>query len=334
MRDEVCPWKVAAASPKPELSKEKAAVATMQQMEAMASITVPSLKVEIQLAQQELEAVQAKENETRDRMVELPKILQDAAQEVDEAKSVATKAQEKLRKTKEEVEQAKAGVSTMEFRLQAVLKEIEAAKESERLALDALRALEESDLAVNMEEQGSPRIITLDLDEYSSLVAKSRQAEDLVHERTAAAIAQVEVAESESGSLSRLREIYKALEERKRALHAATEQANRATEVKLAMEQELRKWREENGQHRKAYVASKSEVKPSNTAVTIVERSGDTKGTSKEDSYASVHPLSDVSARNSPIDSALLAKGKKTKQLSFFPRIIMFLARRRLSAAK
>ncbi|XP_062216617.1 protein WEAK CHLOROPLAST MOVEMENT UNDER BLUE LIGHT 1-like isoform X2 [Phragmites australis] len=331
VRDELCALEVTAASLKSELNIEKAALATMQQKETMASITVSSLKLEIKLSLKELEAVQAKE-ECQDRMVELPKVLQDAVQEADKAKSIATKAQEKLRKTKEEVEQAKAALSTMELRLQAVQREIETEKESERLALDALRALEDTKVAVNIEQQCSPRMIMLDLDKYASLIEKSHRAEELVQERTAAAIAQVEAAKaSESRTLSRLNQIFKALEERKHALLAATEQSDRATEGKLAMEQELRKWREENGKRRKACETSKSGAE---TAEIIIGHNGDRKGTSKEDGFASVHPLPDVSGRSSPNDLALHAKMDKAKKLSFFPRIIMFLGRRRLKAAK
>ncbi|KAL6649343.1 hypothetical protein ACP70R_013567 [Stipagrostis hirtigluma subsp. patula] len=332
--DEICALKVTAASIKSELNKEKAALASMQQKEAMASITVSSLKLEIKMSQQELEAVQAKVKECQDRMVELPKVVQDAACEAENAKSMATNAQEKLRNTKDELEQAKAALSTMALRLQAVLTDIEAAKASERLALNALRAWEGTNLAVNIEQEVSSKTITLDFYEYASLIEKSRRADELVRERTAAAVAQVEAAkESESRTISRLNEVYKTLEERKRALLAATEQAERATEGKLAMEQELRKWREENRKRREAGEVSKSEAKL-NAAEIVVERRGDTKGTLKEDSCASVHPVSDVSGRSSPNDLAVHAKAKKVKKLPFFPRVIMFLARRRLKAAK
>lgn len=332
VRDEVCALNVAAASLKTELIKEKTALATIQQMEATSSIAAASLRVEIQLALRELEAVQAKEKETRNGMLGLQKIMEDTAKEADESKSIAREAQEKLRKAKEDMDHAKSCLNTMEFRFQAVLKEIEATKESERLAIDALRSFD-SELPVDIEEQGS-HMVTVDLDEYQFLIAKSSKAEELVHERTASAIAQAKIAkESESRTLSTLSETHKVLEQRKQALVAATERADRATEGKLAMEQELRKRREENEQRRKAGEASKSQLNPSSTPVIIVERSGDTKSTSKEDSYASVHPLLDMSARSTPNDSALLSKKKKRKKLSFFPRITMFFTRKKSRAA-
>ena len=57
----------------------------------------------------------------------------------------------------------------MEFRLEAVMRDIQAAKESERLALNTLRALEDSKVAVNV-KQGSSQMITLDLDDYTYLI--------------------------------------------------------------------------------------------------------------------------------------------------------------------
>ncbi|XP_037426384.1 protein WEAK CHLOROPLAST MOVEMENT UNDER BLUE LIGHT 1-like [Triticum dicoccoides] len=335
-RDEVCALTVTAASLQSELSKEKEALATMQQLEAMASITISSLKAEIKLAQQELETVHAKEKKTCDRMGELPGLLQVAAQEADEAKSLAMKAHEMLRTSKGEMEQAKADLSAMEFRLQAVLKETVAAKESERLSLDALRALEESELAASNTEQGSPGMITLDLNEHASLIEKSHQAEELLHKKISFAVAQVEMAkDSESLVLAKLSEVYKVLEERKQALLAAQKQADGATEGKLAMEQELRTWREEHGERRKATAeALKSGTKHSNPMVIVVERDRDTKGTCKEDSCALVHPLSsDMSARSSPAGPGSREKVKKAKKPPFLRRMMLFLSRRRLTAA-
>jgi hypothetical protein len=188
--------------------------------------------------------------------------------------------------------------------------------------------MEDSKVAVNV-KQGSSQMITLDLDDYTSLVQKSRQAEEHVHEKTAAAMAQVEAAkESASRTLSRLDEIFKALEEQMQALAAATERAGRATEGKLAIEQELRKWREENGKRRcKAGEASKPEARPSSSAVVAEIVGGDTTCVGKEDSCAaaSVHPVLDASGRSSPNDLALQARTKKAKKLSFFRRVNMFL---------
>jgi hypothetical protein len=325
--NELCALKITAATLKSKLNKEQAALAAMQQKETMASITIQSLKMEIKHPLQEFEAVCTKV-ECQDSMVELPNVLQDAALEADKAKCITAKAQEELIKTREEIEQTKASLSTTEFKLQAVLREIEAAKESKRLALSDIRALEDTNAAVNIEQVSPHQMITVDLDEYTSLIEKAHRAEGLVNERTAAAIALVEAAKaSESQTLSRLDEIFKALEERKQALLDATEQAYRATEGKLAMEQELRKRREEGRQRHRASEASKA-------AEIIVGRSVEAKCASKESSCALVHPLSDASGRSSPNDLVLNVKTNKPRKLSFFPRIFMFLGRRRRKALR
>jgi hypothetical protein len=317
MTNELCALTITAATLKSELNKEQAAFAAMQQKETTASITIQSLKIDIKHSLQELEAVRAKV-ECQDRMVELPDVLQDAALEADKAKCITAK----------EIEQTKASLSTTEFKLQTVLREIEAAKESKRLALSDIRALEDTNAAVNIEQISPHQMITVDLDEYTSLIEKAHRAEGLVNERTAAAIALVEAAKaSESQTLSRLDEIFKALEERKQALLDATEQAYRATEGKLAMEQELRKRREEGRQRHRASEASKA-------AEIIVGRSVEAKCASKESSCALVHPLSDASGRSSPNDLVLNVKTNKPRKLSFFPRIFMFLGRRRRKALR
>lgn len=348
--DELCVLKATAELLKSQLKKEKAALAAAQQMEVMASVSTQSLKMDIKLSQQELEALHAKAKECRDRS---GKALQDASHEADEAKAIATKAQGELKEANEEVAQAKAALSTVESRLEAVLRDIQAAKESERLALDTLtKTLEEdSKVGVNI-KQCSSQAVTLDLDEYTSLVQRSRQAEEAAHEKTAASTAQVEAAkESASRTLSRLNEILEALEEQKQALAAATERAGRATEGKLAMEQELRQRREENGKRRRvASEAPNPETGPRSAAEIAGRVDMALTCTGKEDSScaaaaASVHPVSDASGTgsSSPSDAALPvpvpvpAKTKKAKKLPFFTRIVMFLGgrrRRRLRAAR
>jgi chromosome segregation ATPase len=315
-------------------------------MEVMASMSTQSLKMDIKLSQQELEAVYAKAKECRDRS---GKALQDASHEADEAKAIATKAQEELKKTEEEVAQAKAALSTVESRLEAVLRDIQAAKESERLALDTLTTTLEEHSKVGARYSET---VTLDLDEYTSLVQRSRQAEEDAHEKTAASTAQVETAkESASRTLSRLNEILEALEEQKQALAAATERAGRASEGKLAMEQELRQRREENRKRRRMASEAPKPVTGPRSAAEIAGRVDMTLTcTGKEDSScpaASVHPVSDASGTgsSSPSDAALPApvpvpvpaKTKKAKKLPFFTRVVMFLGgrrRRRLRAAR
>ncbi|KAK8971236.1 Protein WEAK CHLOROPLAST MOVEMENT UNDER BLUE LIGHT-like 3 [Platanthera guangdongensis] len=320
-KNEVSILRVAESALKSELERENAGLASMRQREGMASVAVLSLEAEIERIKKEIQQVMEKEMEARKKMVELPKLLQQKAVEADRFKSSARVAREELRKVSEEAEQAKSTLSTTEIRLQASLKEIEAARASEMLALTAVNALKESEEAAAMGE--SPRGVTLPLEEYYSLSKRVHEAEEFANERITAAIAQIQLAkESESKSLLKLEEVYWELNRRKEALKVATEKAERSKEGKLGVEQGLRQWRAEHEQRRKVgegggYTATNPPKTPSKTSEESVIIAADV-----------IHP--------SP-GPLLYASGNKKEHAipefkprkKSFPRIVMFLVRRR-----
>ncbi|XWS14692.1 hypothetical protein CRYUN_Cryun35bG0031100 [Craigia yunnanensis] len=326
--------KVASISLKSELEKEKSALATIKQREGMASVTVASLEAELDKTQSEIAVVQMKEKEAREKMLELPKQLQQAAQEADRAKSLAQMAREELHKAKEETEQAKAGASTMESRLLAAQKEIEAAKASEKFALFAIKALQESQSAQRTDNVDSPTGVMLSLEEYYELRKLAHEAEEQANLRVAVVISQIEVAkQSESRSLEKLEEVNREMAERQEALKIAMEKAEKANEGKLGTEQVLRNWRAENEQQRKATELSHG-GNPSRASFEGKKESKNFEPVPAAPAKILASPEAYVHGNNTETEPSAEPKVVKKKKKSFFPRVFMFLARKKSNPSK
>ncbi|GLJ12838.1 hypothetical protein SUGI_0198820 [Cryptomeria japonica] len=344
--EEVASLKGAVESMQSELETEKAALATMRQREGMASVAVAALEAELKKAGEELELAQAGERQAKETMAELPKALQQAAAEADEAKAKAEIARENMRKSREEIEQARAATSTAESRLQAAIKEMEAAKASEAIALNAIKALNESESAGGSSETNNSAGVTLSVEEYYALSKKVHDAEELANSRVAVAMTQIDAAKgSQENVMKKFEEASKEINARKEALEDALKKAAEAKAGKLAVEDELRKWRAEHEQRRKAgdpVTAMKNSVVPQSpvtvekdlTASNVNEQSSMKEHASTQEA-ALGSPMQEMSTKVSspenfeskqPEDGQFSTKRKKK---SFFPRIVMFLVRKR-----
>lgn len=235
-----------------ELERESAMLEETRERVAKSYAVVASLEAELNQTRQAIKSRQDGERQSKEAMTELSRALQQAAAEADKAKIEAEAAREDMRKAKEEAAQSEAGTRTAESRLQAAIKMAEAARASEILALARIDAMNQSESVVGYSEARTLSV-TLSFNEYFALNNQARDAEELADKRVAAAVAQIDAAkDSEWEILKRLEEANKEIIARREALQVASQKAKRANAAKLIVEDQLRKWRAQIGQHRKA----------------------------------------------------------------------------------
>lgn len=245
--DEVNCLKVATTSLKAELEEEESELANLKQREGAASATVSSLEAELARIKLEIAALQTEEKKASEK-------LQQASQEAGEAKSAAELAHEELKKAEDEAEQAKVAVNTIERRFLAAQKEIEVVQATQKLAQDATKALKTSESTqTTNDEEDLDDGVALSLEEYHELSKGAHEAEEEANMKVTAALSKLDaVKDSKSKSLKQLEDVGREVEERKEAVRIAMQNAEKAKEAKLAVEQELRKWRAEHELRRKA----------------------------------------------------------------------------------
>ncbi|KAK8940830.1 Protein WEAK CHLOROPLAST MOVEMENT UNDER BLUE LIGHT-like 1 [Platanthera zijinensis] len=335
-KDEVNCLRIAVFSLKSQLEAETSILSSLREKARMSSLAISSLEAELEKNQSEQE-VQGKEKKSIGEMREFSHESQEKTEETDDAKSKAHFARRELTEAMEEAEMAKASASTMELRLQAVLREIEAAVASERLALEAVKAIQGSEETT----ESSQDVVSISFEEYYALSKKASEAERLSNERVIAAIDQIKDAKrSEKLVREKLEAGFMGRKERKEGLRDATEKAAKAKEGKLKMEQELRDWRAENEQRRKAdeaFSASSSDGQFKTTRFfwKSFDNGREINGSNPAKVTLRVNSAPDSNRRYSAGEGdGPVSELKARRKRSFFPRIAMFLARKKTQTVR
>ncbi|KAL8244368.1 hypothetical protein R6Q59_010626 [Mikania micrantha] len=316
--DEVNRLKQTATSLSLDLEKEKETLVAAKKREELAAIPVEALEADLKKTISEVELIQKKEKEARERTLQLPRQLEQSAEEAGQARLRVQKAHQELQKATEAANQAKDGEKNMVSKLNASLKEIEAVRASERLALGAINALHESESARNNQSEPESKI-TLSVEEYYDLSRLAKEAEDEASTRVSEAISQVELAkESELNAQNKLEQVNLDIASKKEQLSNAMHRAEVAKEGKTTLEHELRTWRSEHEQKLKANA--------SGGYMSFFS--------SKSTKSSESHKLDTKTESNNNGSGSSEVKPRKKKKRSFFPRFFMFFSRKKTHSSK
>ncbi|GMN40525.1 hypothetical protein TIFTF001_009745 [Ficus carica] len=235
-----------------KLEKERLALEKTRERLTQNSSKISSLEEE--LNQTKLKLQLAKDAESKggsENPVDISKVLQRLNYEVEQFKKVGEDARSEVVRATQEIEQTKTRIRTAEVRLVAARKMKEAARAAEAVALADIKAISNCDGSSGdaSQKQG----ITLSFEEYSFLVRKARDAEELSKKRVVEAMEQVDDAGiSKIEILKKVEEATEEVKTSKKALEEALSRVEAANKGKLAVEEALRKWRSEHGQRRRS----------------------------------------------------------------------------------
>jgi len=327
-RDEAKCLRAAAASMGDELAKEKAELAALRRREGLASASIPSLNDELSRLTSELAAAEATAKAANDESCKMAaQQIGEARREAEEARAKARSAREEVAKAREEAGVAKASVATMEARLEAVQREILAAATSEEMATASAAALlqESSKPPSKAVEAGG---VTLTVEEYEELSRRARETEEKAGKRVMEAVKLIkEAKDAEVRILEKLAKQDRKTEQRRQALEAATLEAEEAEFDKLSAERELRQWHAEHDSQRRGAAGETESPRAGLAEISVLNDPG------AGDGRGNPHIVSPRGGYM-PRTELMAEADARQRKTTFFPRMVMFLARRRAQAWK
>ncbi|XP_044367664.1 protein WEAK CHLOROPLAST MOVEMENT UNDER BLUE LIGHT 1, partial [Triticum aestivum] len=302
---------VAAASLRADLEKEKAELAALRQKQSTSSsASIPSLEEELRRVTSELAAAQARARERDEAKKATPEQLDEARREAERAKASARATQEEVAAAREDARVTRAAVQATEARLEAVLREALAAKASAEAAAASADALQQAQVPEDC--------VALSTEEYEELSRRARGTEEAGGERVAEALRQVkEAQEAEARGQQKLAKLGRDTELRRQTLRAATEECEQAESAKVAAERAL-----QAELRRRAGSETASPPRAGLAEISTLE-GGDGRG-------GNPHILSPRAGYMPRADAAAMAAADEAGQKKpFFPRMVMFLAKKR-----
>lgn len=236
-----------------KLEKERISLEKTQERLTRNSSKITSL--EEQLDQTRVKLRLAKDSEIKacsGDALDISMELKRLSYEAEQFKKVGEAAKSEVLRAMSEIERTKTKIKTAEIRLVAARKMKEAARAAEAVALAEIKAISNPTTSSGNYLQNSDRV-TLSSEEYSSLLRKAQEAEELSKRRVVDAMVQVD--EANVSKMEILKKVEEAKEEvkcSKKALEEALNKVEAANMGKLAVEEALRKWRSEHAQKRRS----------------------------------------------------------------------------------
>lgn len=236
-----------------KIEKERNSLDKTRQRLCSNSSKISLLEEELNQTKQKLHFVKIAEIKgSADNVFDISREVHRLDSETEHYKQIGEVARSEVSRAISEIGQTKDMIKTAEIRLVAATKMKEAARASEAVALAEVKALLKSEELVGSKEQ-NPKNVILSYEEYSSLISKAREAEDICKMKELDALLLVDQAnESESVFMKRVEEASKEAETSKKVLEEALNRVEAANRGKLAVEEALRKWRSEHGQKRRS----------------------------------------------------------------------------------